>query len=224
VTSPPTTSEAPAAGALPPEAPRKRHTAGDIALAWWRRLRDPAGGDPGSLARLRRGRSSLEAYAVRPAVILARRLGAARPDALDTRARDTLDLARVLAHVKEHDPSQHPMRAAGWRRFAGTRKESEAGDDRPRLAEARFRRLLETGDGEEKVAAFSRLVALLGDTVSVRDLANDFLYWNHPDFGDRVRERWAFLYYAAGEAMPEHATTDSLTSDITLNENEDDDA
>jgi CRISPR type I-E-associated protein CasB/Cse2 len=108
----------------------------------------------------------------------------------------------VLAHVKEHDATQPPMRAAGWKRFAGNRKESEAGDDRPALAEARFRRLLQTGDGEEKVAAFVRLIALLGQRVKIDDLARDFLLWNHPEVGDRIRERWAFFYYAAQDAAP----------------------
>jgi CRISPR type I-E-associated protein CasB/Cse2 len=135
-------------------------------------------------------------------VSLARRLGGASSASPDWRTRAALDLTRVLAHVKEHDPAQHPMRAAGWRRFAGDRKESDAGDDRPRLAEARFRRLLQTGDGEEKVAAFIRLVTFLDGKVKVDQLAQDFLQWNHPEFGDRVRERWAFNYYAAQDAAP----------------------
>lgn len=202
-----------------PDAPSptrpSRATAGARALEWWRRLSDPAHGDPGPLARLRRSRSALEAMSVRAAVILAKRLGASHQAALDERTRDALDLARVLAHVKEHDPAQHPMRAAGWKRFAGNRKESEAGDDRPRLAEARFRRLLETGDGEEKVAAFVRLVALLGGTVNVEHLANDFLAWSHPEYGDRVRERWAFFYYAAGEAAPSEPAADDPSTTTT---------
>lgn len=139
------------------EAPRKHP-----ALEWWTRLRDPQRGDPGALARLRRSRSTLEAMQVPQALDLARRIAKPSPDGQlpDWKVRAALDLARVLAHVREHD-AQHPMRAAGWKRFAGTRKESDAGEDRPVLAEARFRRLLQTGDGEEKVVAFTRLIALL---------------------------------------------------------------
>jgi CRISPR type I-E-associated protein CasB/Cse2 len=185
------------------------------ALDWWQRLSDPKRGDPGALARLRRARSPLEAMQVPQAIELVRRLGAVPRDgrAADGRLRAALDLARVLAHIREHDPLHHPMRAAGWKRFAGMRREADAGDDRPRLAEARFRRLLLTGDGEERVAAFTRLVKLLGGAVKVDDLARDFVAWNDPERGDLVRERWAFLYYnAAGAAIPELPELD-LTSD-----------
>ncbi len=193
-----------------PAAPA-RTDPGARALAWWQRLKDPAHGDPGTLARLRRARTPLEALGTPAAADLARRLGAATADAPDSRTRDALGLARVLAHVKEHDPMQHPMRAAGWKRFAGGRKESEAGGDRPLLAEGRFRRLLQTSDGEEKVVAFTRLVEFLGGTVKVDDLARDFLRWSHPESGERVRERWAFLYYAADVATPAAPDDDTTT-------------
>jgi CRISPR type I-E-associated protein CasB/Cse2 len=134
-------------------------------------------------------------------VELAQRVGAARSHTADWRVRAALDLARVLAHVDEHDPL-HPMQAAGWKKFAGTRRETEAGEDRPLLSEARFRRLLETGDGEEKVAAFTRLIALMGNRINVQRLANAFLDWNHPTRGDRVREQWAFNYFHAYDAAP----------------------
>jgi CRISPR system Cascade subunit CasB len=154
-------------------------------------------------ARLRRARSTLDVLHVTLAVVLARQLGAApkASRASDWHVRAALDLARVLAHVKAHE-GRHPMRAAGWKRFPGDKKESDAGEDRPVLSGARFRRLLETGDDEEKVLAFTRLVALLGGTVNVEQLAGDFLLWNHPEHGDRVRERWAFEYLAAGDAAP----------------------
>lgn len=181
---------------------RPRPGRGARALEWWSKLAHPTGGDPGTLARLRRARSPVEALSVRAAVGLARRLGAVCSNTPDWQVRAWVDLARVLARVKTHDPARHPMRAAGWKRFAGARRESDAGDDRPILSEARFKRLLQTGEGEEKVAAFSRLIALLDGAVKVDDLATDFLSWNHPEWGDRVRERWAFLYYAAGEAAP----------------------
>jgi CRISPR type I-E-associated protein CasB/Cse2 len=193
---------------------------GARAFAWWKRLIDPDRGDPGSLARLRRARSTLEALNVPAGASLARRLGAAHADAPDWRTRDTLDLARLLAHVKEHDAANRPMQAAGWKKFAGDKRESEAGDDRPRLSEARFRRLYETGDGEEKVAAFTRLVALMDGVVKVDALANDFLLWNHPDVGDRVRERWAFDYYHAWTAAPTTPITDPDSDPTTDDEDE----
>lgn len=190
----------------PRRSPLKR---GSHALAWWTRLNDPTNGDPATLARLRRARSTLEALAVRAAVELARRLGAASGEASDWRTRGALDLARVLAHVREHDAAQPAMRAAGWKKFAGERRETEAGEDRPLLSEARFRRLLETGDGEEKVAAFTRLIALMGSTVKIDALAEDFMLWSHPELGDKIREQWAFQYYAAGTAAPAVPVTDT---------------
>lgn len=193
------------------------------ALQWWRQIRDPKTGDPGAVARLRRSRSILDVLQVREAIVLARRLGMVSDGmrTADWRVRAALDLSRVLAHIREHDPLQHPMRAAGWKRFAGGRKESDAGEDRPRLAEARFRRLIQTGGGEEKVAAFTRLVAQLGGTVKVDDLARDFLHWNHPEHGDRIRERWAFLYYAAAvDAAPPLPSDSAFDTPAHINSEE----
>ena len=186
-----------------------RRTSGSTAaLEWWRRHCDPKTGDAGTRAELRRCRSPVEAAGIAAALALARRVGALRPAIRpgDPAVDAALDLARVLAHVSQH-ADETLMRAAGWRTFAGDRKESDAGADRPRLSEVRFRRLLHTGAGEERVAAFTRLVALLGGTANVSQLAADFLNWDHPDRGSRVRSRWAFDYYAAGAAAPSRAST-----------------
>jgi CRISPR system Cascade subunit CasB len=203
-----------------PPTPDGSATAGSTgakALDWWRRYCDPASEkvDQAIRARLRRARSHLDVLRVNPAVELARRLGAAprAHAAAPWRVYATLDLARLLAHVKAHD-EQHPMRAAGWKSFPGDKKESDAGEgERPKLSEARFKRLLETGDGEEKLLAFARLVTLLGGTVNVAQLASDFMTWNHPEYGDRVRERWAFEYLAAGSAAPPAPPVDAISTE-----------
>lgn len=208
------TTEVSTSEAVAPAASGRDRDSGARALGWWRRHVDPANGkvDPATRARLRRARSHLDVLRIEPAVALARQLGAAPKSraAPAWRTYAALDLARVLAHVKEHE-SRHPMRAAGWKRFPYETTESEAGADRPLLSDARFKRLLETGEGEEKVLAFTRLVALLGGTVNVPQLANDFLVWNHPEHGDRVRERWAFEYLHAGSAAPDLPAIDSDT-------------
>lgn len=188
---------------------KRRSDRGTKSLAWWKRLADPTDGDAASLARLRRASTALEILEVRAAVILARQLGATGAETPDWQRRDILDLVRVLAHVKEHDPSRRPMQAAGWQTFAGDRRESDVSEsERPKLSEARFRRLLEAGKGEEKVVAFTRLIALMDGVIKIDDLANDFLRWNRPDQGDRVRERWAFDYYHASKAIPNKSSTD----------------
>lgn len=197
--------------ATPETAPAMPTGAGGHALDWWRYYCDPNrdGHDPGTRAQLRRCDSAVDAAAVPAAVALARRLGAFKGEEEDWRVTAALDLARVLAHVREHMP-EPPMRAAGWKTFAGDRTESEAGDDRPRLSEARFRRLLTTGPGEEQVAAFVRLIALLDGTANVAALGADFLDWSHPWRGERVRKRWAEDYFAARTSR--HTISSPLTT------------
>ncbi len=113
----------------------KEKGAGARALDWWRYYCDPGrdGHDPGVRAQLRRCDSPIDAAAIPAAVGLARRVGAFADGVDDRRALDALNLARVLARVREHDASQSPMRAVGWKTFAADRKESEAGEDRPSL-------------------------------------------------------------------------------------------
>jgi len=144
------------------------------------------------------------------AIQLATRLGVlnARSRASDDRVPAALDLARVLAHVKEHDGRKRVMQSAGWKTFAGDRNESDGGDDRPRLSQARFRRLLATSGGEPLVVAFVRLIRLLEDgKVNVVELSNDFLGWTDPTRSAGVRRRWAFDYFAAGVAAPQTSGT-----------------
>lgn len=171
---------------------------GGNALSWWRYHCDSESDtyDPGTRARLRRCDSPVDASAIPAAVSLARRLGAFAAGMDDQRVIDALNLARVLAHVRTHEPGP-PMRVAGWKKAAGDRRESDAGEDRPLLSGARFRRLLTTGPGEEQVAAFVRLIAILDGKVDVAALSRDFLDWSHPWRGERVRRRWAEDYFAA---------------------------
>ena len=172
--------------------------AGGRALDWWRYYCDPSrdGHDPGTRAQLRRCDSPVDAAAIPAAVSLAHRLGTFKGEGEDWRVTAALNLARVLAHVREHT-GELPMRAAGWKTFVGDRTESEAGEDRPRLSEVRFRRLLTTGPGEEQVTAFVRLIALLDATANVAALGDAFLEWEHPYRGERLRKRWAEDYFAA---------------------------
>lgn len=179
---------------------------GAIALEWWRGMNDPQRGDRGALAELRRARSTVDAAASHAAIVLAVRLGGQKND---WKARNALDLARVLAHVRGHLEGASIMRIAGFPKFVNPMRAPDSEDSQPVLSEVRFRRLLRTGDGEEKVAAFTRLVRLLESKVPVDSLAHGFSYWNHPRFGDAVRERWAFDYYAAGSSAP-HSTTPEL--------------
>lgn len=173
---------------------------------WWSRYCEGERRDAASVARLRRCRSNVDALTIPAAVVLAVRLGMAQ-DSDSARLEQALGLARLLAHVKA-DAEERVMRAAGWKTFPGDRSEADAEPGiRPVLSELRFKRLLLTAPGEDLVVALSRLVRLLGHTASVADLSAGFLAWGH----ERTRKRWAFEYYAAGEAAP-GSTTNSMES------------
>jgi len=171
---------------------------GDRARAWWRRVCDPASGDPGARAQLRRCRSTNDVLAIPAGMNLPRMLGVLPRDGayVDARFARALDLARVLAHVTE-DGGGSPMREVGWPTFPGSRREGEM-DRGPRLSEARFRRLMQSEGGEDLVAQFTRLIALMGGRANVAALSDAFRWWDHPD--GRTKQRWAFEYFNAGAA------------------------
>jgi len=177
---------------------------GAIAREWWSRLCDPQKGDAGARARLKRCRSAMDALTIPAAVTLARRLGATGEAAGPWRLEAALGLARVLAHV-DQGGAEPIMRVAGWKAFPGDDRKGE-GDpaNRPRLSEARFRRLIQTPPGEELTQMMIRLVHLVGEPINVASLADDYLGWHR----DSTRYRWAFQYYAAGVAAPDDSTPD----------------
>ena len=178
-------------------APVAKDYPGTMASGWWKRYCAPDTGDPATRARLKRCGSFTEALGVPAAILLARQLGALK-DVGDRRLESALGLARVLANISADD-IRPPMRAAGWPSFPGDKREADVdGSQRPRLSELRFRRLLQTGGGEEQVTAFVRLIRLLGGQVNVAALARDYLNWDR----DTTKHRWAFDYYAASTAAP----------------------
>lgn len=166
---------------------------GEVARDWWKRLQpESSRGDPGALARLRRG--GLQDAALEPATADLYR--AIRPflnekpeDAYETTAL----IAAVLAHVRK--PDERPVaRAAGAQ-----------GEKAARLSPLRFRKILAARGKADCLVAFRRLVALLGKSADVGDLAVSLAEWNRNSAGDRRRTRWAFEYYDAGGATPQPA-------------------
>ena len=67
----------------------------------------------------------------------------------------------------------------------------------------RFRKILAARGEGDCLIAFRRLIALLGKTANVGDLAVSLAEWNSDGAGDRRRTRWAFDYYDAGAAAPD---------------------
>ena len=160
-----------------------------VALAWWTELRpNPADRQPGdraAFARLRRCVTVAEAMQEPAAVLLFRRLHSSGPRDLPPAAL----AAAVLAHVREDVPGATVARLVG----PGSLETPETALLKP----LRFRRLMETVDWDERLAAFRRLAALAGGKLPVQDLAQALLFWT-----DDRRQRWVLDYWNAMPPRP----------------------
>ncbi|MBB2169300.1 type I-E CRISPR-associated protein Cse2/CasB [Gluconacetobacter aggeris] len=189
------------------------HHAGIVASkarSWWRALQpDPARGEPGdraALAKLRRCGSVIDVLFEPAAQSLARSCGARGDDEL---ARIAL-VAGVLAHVRADRSGLRVARQIG---------PVDATDGATALCKpVRFRRLLDMAEFDDCLRGFRRLVALADAEMNVRDLAESVFLWPRPDgrdsaAADRVRVRWVYEYWNAGEPegdMPSDQVHDSV--------------
>jgi len=89
-------------------------------------------------------------------------------------------VAGLTARVKE-DNNKHTV--------AKQMATSVAGDS-ARVSGLRFRRLLKIQDRDKLYPAMIRIVALLGSSLSLVNLADSVYWWN-----DITRKNWAFDYY-----------------------------
>lgn len=168
------------------------------ARKWWTQLQPMKAeedgyrtGDRAALAKLRRCSSWVEAAGESQTLILFGALGKTREYELPRVAV----LASVLAHVRTDDQSVKHI-ADGIGRRAGDK------DAQAVLSELRLRRLLTTKGDDDILIAFRRLVALMGDTANIANLAINILAWDHPKAGDKTRVNFAFHYWKAGDATP----------------------
>ena len=146
------------------------------AAQWWREhIADrERGASRGLAARLRRAQGV--AVLAEPAVHeLARQLGMG-----PTRAGKLVSLVNALAELRENDPSALPARFGGHE---------------PSLSPARFQRLLRARD-DDFDNQLRRAIIMADRRCNVARLASDLLLWDHPDYGDRIRARWSFEYFA----------------------------
>ena len=178
------------------------------AATWWRDLQpDPVRKNPGdragdraALARLRRCATIAEAMQEPATLALFRRLSATQHSDLPTIALTAAVLAHVRTDSAKTAPGQHVARQVGPTSL-----------DEPNTATLkplRFRRLMEA-EGEDRLAAFRRLVAIAGGTLPVQDLAAALLDWS-----ESRRIRWVFDYWnpvapAATTASPNPTTKDA---------------
>ncbi|MCY4599077.1 MAG: type I-E CRISPR-associated protein Cse2/CasB [Acidobacteria bacterium] len=155
----------------------------NTAYEWWRRLTAKEGAGLGqrraALARMRRAATPIEVMQEPEVLRLIERL--------PRRPEDVAILAGILGFVRESD-DRSVARAVGRTRLDD--------DQSARLSEGRFRRLLQAQHGE-LMEALRRLVRMTKGKADVRDLSASVLYW-----GDGVKKRWIFDYYAVRQSLP----------------------
>ena len=97
-------------------------------------------------------------------------------------------LAGVLAHIRK--PASRP--APDWlARAMGTKN-----GDRAVVSAIRMKRFMAARDPEDVLRQFQRVLAMLGDTADVHNVAETVLAWLDPTpAGDRARTRFAFAYH-----------------------------
>lgn len=166
------------------------------ARRWWRSLQpdEQTGqrGDRATLARLRRAGSIMETAAEPATADLFGRLKFEHPERNLPRAAL---IAAVLAHVRRDDSSKTVARAIGTPR---------GGDGTTALlTPLRFKRLIAAREPDDLLISFRRAVAILDDTVNVKDLARQLLAWTDERHSDRARTLFAFDYHGAGQYAPQ---------------------
>ncbi len=171
------------------------------ARLWWSELQPhpefPNGRNTAALAKLRRAHSWVAAAAVPETITLFRKLEKKHERDLPRVAV----VAAVLAHVRrEPEDGDRSKKLPLVANVIG--KKPNDTETRALLSELRLGRLLSVSGEDDILIAFRRLVALMGRTANVADLAEQILYWDHPDWGERRRVNFAFNYWQAGDAAP----------------------
>jgi CRISPR system Cascade subunit CasB len=181
------------------------------ARAWWRELQSvdergqPKDGDRAALARLRRCAMPADAMVEEASLALFRRLGLKATD--QHRLPRVALIAMVLAQVRaDAEPDAAGFRPPAVRAVGRQTLEDE---DSARTSVLRFRRLLAARDDAELAQQMRRLAALADGRINVGDLAASLAFW-----GDKVRQRWTFEYYAAGAAAPRGDAPEAATADV----------
>ena len=185
-----------------------RHRGATVTCDWWQRLTRRDGPHLGqrraALARIRRAATPIEVMQEPEALRLIERLPR-NPDRV-------AQLAGVLAFVRESEERSVP-RAIG--------RASVDDGDGALVSEGRFRRLLQTQDGE-LMDAMRRLVRMTKGKLNVHDLSSAILDWGDGHRGDRVKRRWIFDYYnvvssirTAGGASTQPAPPQPREQEIT---------
>jgi len=181
------------------------------ARKWWTQLQPKKTeedgyrtGDRAALAKLRRCSSWVQAAAEPQTLVLFHALEKSHKNDLPRVAV----LASVLTHVREETKADKqtgrmPLIADGIGKRAGDKDATAV------LSDLRLRRLLTTKGDDDILIAFRRLVAMMGGTANIADLATNILDWDHPEMGDKTRVNFAFHYWQAGAAAPHFPAPDA---------------
>lgn len=172
---------------------------GRTSRAWWLLLqpdrKSGRRGDPGSLARLRRAGTIVDA-ALEPATLsLARQIEPVTQVSREVMLTRVALIAGVLAAVRE-DVDAPVATACGRAREGG---------ENAAVGHLHMQRLMAAKTLDECLILFRRLVHRLGDAARVSDLTESLWDWTDEYRGDRRRIRWSYEYYGAGAAAPTEA-------------------
>jgi len=157
---------------------RSQQAWGELLLDWWQGLN----ADTGGRAALRRA-PDITAVVMLPTYqrLHRRLLSAGWPN--QTWHNDRLAaVAGLLAHVRESSDQTLPVAM------------SQRENDKPRVSELRFKRLLEAPDVDTLFAGLRRTLPLLQHRCDPLALATDVVNWANGKHGDEVRKRWAYAY------------------------------
>ena len=176
----------------------------DVARTWWAELQDyhqdgsrNLRADRAVRARLRRADRD-KALTEEAVLALYRRLTPEGESGFREWRMDlALRLALVLVHVREDVSTDDNGIRKSFARQLGRANFSDPIEE-ARLKPLRFQRLLAARDETEIVQGFRRAVDLAGNKANVRDLAGLLLNWK----SEKTRARFAFDYFAAGNAAP----------------------
>lgn len=183
---------------------RPYETEVDAAWKWWSSLRpdemNGRRGDRATLARLRRASNIMDA-AAEPAVgDLFRKLGFDRAFAARDLPRAAL-IAATLALIKSDalkDPrTGHKITLA---RAIGTPR--GGAETTELVTPLRLKRLVAAREPDDLLSAFRRVIAILGQTANVKDVARQLLLWTDDRHADRARTIFSFDYHDAAGAAP----------------------
>lgn len=144
---------------------------GSALAEWWGGLP----GNPGARAELKRAHDLTEVVMSRAFQRFRRRMVMAGLPEEKSRDDRLAVIAGVLVHLKSHSEFRLPQ--------------AMRGEDKPKVSELRFRRLLDSPSMNDLFTGLRRVLPLIDGAADIHQLSADIWYW-----GDRVRKQWAYDY------------------------------